>query len=167
MYAEAASTPLRRNLAAVRTGEFEGLDARFSLPQWLPDYGDPRAHELAGAIAIGARELLIAFNVELSTGDLDVARRIARRIRQRNGGLTSLKALGLRVSESLVQVSLNITDFRATPLYRVTELIRSFAAHEGVAVKRSELVGCLPLEAVEETAAYYIGVASLKGHIER
>ncbi len=160
LYGEAASTPLRRNLAAVRTGEFEGLDARFALPEWLPDFGDPRPHERAGAIAIGAREILIAFNVELATGDLRAAQRIARCIRQRNGGLTSLKALGLRMSESLVQISLNITDYRATPLYRVTELIRVLAAAEGIEVVRSELIACVPLAAIEETAAYYIGASA-------
>ncbi|MDQ6932745.1 MAG: glutamate formimidoyltransferase [Candidatus Eremiobacteraeota bacterium] len=163
LYGEAASTPLRRNLAAVRAGEFEGLDARFALPEWLPDFGDPHAHERAGAIAIGAREILIAFNVELATGDLRVAQSIARRIRQRNGGLTSLKAIGLRISERLVQVSLNITDYRATPLYRVTELIRALAAAQGIAIVRSELIGCVPLQAIEETAAYYIGATTSNG----
>ncbi len=161
LYGEAATTPLRRNLAAVRAGQFEGLDARFSLPQWLPDYGDPRAHERAGAIAIGAREILIAFNVELASGDLRVAQRIAVGIRERDGGLTSLKALALRISESIVQVSLNITDYHATPLYRVVELIRSLAAKDGVTILRCELIGCLPLEAVAETAAYYIGEYAL------
>lgn len=163
LYGEAASTPLRRNLAAVRTGEFEGLDARFALPEWLPDFGDPRAHVRAGAVAIGARNILIAFNVELATGDVHVAQRIALCIRQHNGGLTSLKALGLRIGEDLVQVSLNITDYRATPLYRVTELIRALAAAEGIAIVRSELIGCVPLAAVQESAAYYIGASALKG----
>jgi len=157
LYAEAASTPLRRNLAAVRTGEFEGLDARFLLPEWLPDYGDPRAHIRAGAIAIGARQLLIAFNVELATGDLRVAQKIAASIRQRNGGLTSLKALGLRLNDDVVQVSLNVTDYRATPLYRIVELVRALAAAEGIRIVRSELIGCVPLAAVEETAAFYLG----------
>ncbi len=163
LYGEAATTPLRRNLASVRSGEFEGLDARFALPEWLPDYGEPRAHERAGAIAIGAREILIAFNVELATGDVRVAQSIARCIRQRNGGLTSLKAIGLRISERLVQVSLNITDYRATPLYRVTELIRVLAATQGIAIVRSELIGCVPLQAIEETAAYYIGATTSNG----
>lgn len=158
LYGEAASTPLRRNLAAVRTGQFEGLQRRFERPEWRPDFGDPRAHDTAGAIAIGARQVLIAFNVELASGDRRVANRIARTIRERDGGLGTLKALGLRRSESTVQVSLNVTDYLATPLYRIVESIRTLAIEEGVLIARSELVGCLPAAAVRDTAAYYLGV---------
>lgn len=158
LYGEAAATQLRRNLARVRQGQFEGLDARFLLPDWRPDFGDVAKHSSAGAIAVGARDILIAFNVELDTGDLDLAKSIARRLRERDGGLRTLKALGLRLSDTLVQVSLNITDYRATPLYRVVELVRQMAAQAGVAVVRSELIGCLPYRAVEESARYYLGL---------
>lgn len=158
LYGEAAATPLRRNLANVRQGQFEGLDARFELPDWRPDFGDVAKHASAGAIAVGAREILIAFNVELDTGDLAVAKRIARRLRERDGGLRTLKALGLRLSDSVVQVSLNVTDYRATPLYRVVELVREMATEAGAGVLRSELIGCLPYAAVEETARYYLGL---------
>lgn len=158
LYGEAAATPLRRNLAAVREGQFEGLDARFERPDWRPDFGDVAKHVSAGAIAIGARPVLIAFNVELETGDLAIAKRIARAVRERDGGLKTLKALGLRLGDDLVQVSLNVTDYRATPLYRVVEVIRSLAHREGVAVRRCELIGCLPLEAVTQTAEYYLGL---------
>jgi glutamate formiminotransferase len=160
LYGEAAATPLRRNLAAVRQGQFEGLDARFERPEWKPDFGDVAKHVSAGAIAIGARALLVAFNVELDTGDLALAKRIARTIRERDGGLRTLKALGLRLSDGLVQVSLNITDFRATPLYRVVETIRALAGAHGVGIVRSELIGCIPYEAVEAAADYYLGVDS-------
>lgn len=163
LYGAAAATPVRRNLAAVRQGQFEGLDARFVLPEWLPDYGDVAKHASAGAIAVGARDILIAFNVELDTGDVTLAKSIARRLRERDGGLRTLKALGLRLSESLVQVSLNVTDYRATPLYLAVELIRQMAAQAGVAVVRSELIGCLPHAAVEESALYYLGVAPDRG----
>jgi glutamate formiminotransferase len=159
LYGEAAATPLRRNLAAVRQGQFEGLDTRFELPDWRPDFGDVAKHPSAGAIAVGARPILIAFNVELATGDLRVAKHIARLLRERDGGLRTLKALGLRLAEDLVQVSLNVTDYRATPLYRVVELIRELASQAGVAVVRSELIGCLPYAAVEESARYYLGLA--------
>ncbi|HEV3153464.1 MAG TPA: glutamate formimidoyltransferase [Candidatus Baltobacteraceae bacterium] len=159
LYGEAAATPLRRNLAAVRQGQFEGLDARFELPDWRPDFGDIAKHSSAGAIAVGARGILIAFNVELATGDLAVAKRIARVLRERDGGFRTLKALGLRLTGELVQVSLNITDYRATPLYRVVEVIRGLAAAEGVAMVRSELIGCLPFDAVRESAEYYLGVS--------
>ena len=160
LYGEAALTPLRRNLATVRQGEFEGLDARFELPDWRPDYGDVAKHVSAGAVAIGARGLLIAFNVELETGDLDLAKRIARQLRERDGGMRTLKALGLRLSESVVQVSLNVTDYRATPLYRAVEIVRELAAAAGAGILRSELIGCLPYAAVEESARYYLGVST-------
>lgn len=160
LYGQAAATPLRRNLAAVREGQFEGLDTRFELPDWRPDFGDVAKHPSAGAIAVGAREILIAFNVELATGDLRVAKRIARILRERDGGLRTLKALGLRLGENLVQVSLNVTDYRATPLYRIVELIRELADRAGVAVLRSELIGCVPYAAVEETARYYLGLST-------
>ena len=158
LYGEAAATPLRRNLAAVRQGQFEGLDARFELPDWRPDFGDIPKHPSAGAIAVGARDVLIAFNVELATGDLRVAKRIARILRERDGGMRTLKALGLALGDDLVQVSLNVTDYRATPLYRIVEVIRGLADQAGVAVVRSELVGCLPYAAVEESAHYYLGL---------
>jgi glutamate formiminotransferase len=163
LYGAAAATPVRRNLASVRQGQFEGLDARFLLPNWRPDFGDVAKHASAGAIAVGARDILIAFNVELDTGDLTLAKSIARRLRERDGGLRTLKALGLRLSETLVQVSLNVTDYRATPLYLIVELIREMAAQAGVAVVRSELIGCLPYAAVEESALYYLGVVPDKG----
>lgn len=162
LYGEAAATPLRRNLAAVRQGQFEGLDARFELPEWRPDFGNLPKHPSAGAVAVGARSILIAFNVELATDDLDLAKRIAHILRERDGGLRTLKALGLRLGENLVQVSINVTDYRATPLYRIVELVRDAAAQAGVPVLRSELIGCLPYAAVEESARYYLGVSAME-----
>lgn len=157
LYGEAAATRLRRNLASVRQGEFEGLDARFELER--PDFGDVAKHATAGAVAVGAREILIAFNVELGTDDLALARRIARWLRERDGGLRTLKALGLRIGPGVVQVSLNVANHRATPLYRVVELIRGMAAQAGVNVLRSELIGCIPYDAVEASAQYYLGIS--------
>lgn len=157
-YGAAAVRPERTLLASVRAGEFEGLDARFADPNWLPDVGNVSRHERAGAIAVGARPILIAFNVELATGDVAVARKIAAALRERGGGFRGLRALGLRISENVVQVSLNVTDYVSTPLYRIVEVIRSLAARYGVDVLRSELIGCLPLEAVTTTAAYYLGL---------
>ncbi|MBV8727525.1 MAG: glutamate formiminotransferase, partial [Candidatus Eremiobacteraeota bacterium] len=147
------------DLSAIRTGQFEELERRFERPEWHPDFGDPQAHDTAGAIAIGAREVLIAFNVELATNDRSVATRIAREIRARDGGLRTLRALGLQRSETIVQVSLNVADFRATPLYRVVELIRTLAAEDGVSIVRCELIGCVPAAAVHETARYYLGLS--------
>lgn len=162
LYGYAASTPLRRNLAAIRAGQFEGLDVRFERPEWKPDYGEPRSHTTAGAIAIGARDILIAFNVELATGDVAAAKRIARLLRESSGGLRTLKALGLQLGPSLVQVSLNVTDHAATPLYRVVEVIRRLAAKEGVEIARAELIGCLPAAAVQSAASYYLGLDALE-----
>jgi len=156
LYGEAAATPLRRNLAAVREGQFEGLDARFELPEWRPDFGDVGKHASAGAIAVGARDVLVAFNVELGTGDLALAKRIAKRLRERDGGFRTLKALGLPLGDNLVQISLNVTNYRATPLYRIVETIRTMASQAGAPVVRSELIGCLPFGAVEDSARYYI-----------
>lgn len=154
LYAAAASEPHRELLADVRRGEFEGLTRKIRDPLWAFDYGDV-PHPTAGAIAIGARPILVAFNVELDTPDLAVARRIAKLLRERDGGLRTLRALAIRLDERRVQVSFNITDYEATPLYRVRELVRWLAAREGVATGRSELIGLAPLGAVSRTARAY------------
>jgi glutamate formiminotransferase / 5-formyltetrahydrofolate cyclo-ligase len=149
-YGAAARRQERRLLPEIRNN----LD-------WLPDEGDVPRHVSAGAIAIGARDILIAFNVELASTDLGVAREIALAIRERNGGLRSLRALALPRGDDCVQVSLNVTDYAATPLYRVVELIAYLAAERGVDVAGCELVGFLPWAAVESAAAYYLGVTKL------
>ncbi len=149
-YGAAARHPDRQLLPAIR----RNVD-------WLPDEGDVPRHSTAGAIAIGARALLIAFNVELASADLAAARAIALAVRERNGGLRSLRALALARAPDRVQVSLNVTDYVATPLYRVVELIRRLAAERGIKLLGCELVGCLPWAAVESAAAYYLGVTSL------
>lgn len=157
-YGAAARRPERVLLAAVRSGQFEGLEARFADPAWRPDVGDVARHERAGAIAIGAREILIAFNVNLATPDVSVARAIASLMRERSGGLITLRALGLRLGENVVQVSFNVTQYESTPLYRIVELVRRLASERGVALATSELIGCIPRAAVETAARYYLGV---------
>jgi glutamate formiminotransferase len=155
LYGAAASAPHRTHLADVRRGEFEGLAARVAGDErWRFDYGDA-AHASAGAIAIGARPFLIAFNVELASGDLALARFIARALRESSGGLRSLKCLGLRIGDDRVQVSCNVGDVDAVPLYRVTELVRRMAARHGVSVLRSELIGLAPYCSIERTARAY------------
>ncbi len=154
LYGAAASAPHRALLADVRRGEFEGLPRKVQDPLWAFDYGDI-PHPTAGAIAIGARPILIAFNVELETGDINVARHIAKLLRERDGGLRTLRALAIRLDDERVQVSFNITDYAATPLYRVRELVRRLAEREGVATGRSELIGLVPLDAVSRTARAY------------
>ncbi|MEO6836279.1 MAG: glutamate formimidoyltransferase [Candidatus Tumulicola sp.] len=160
-YGAAARHESRRLLPQVRRGEFEGLDARFADPRWAPDEGDIAKHESAGAIAIGARDILIAFNVELASDDLAAAQSIARTVRERDGGLRGLRALAFPRGGGRVQISLNVTDFYGTPLYRIVELIARLAAERGIELTGSELIGCLPLAAVEATAAYYLGVTTL------
>jgi glutamate formiminotransferase len=147
--------------AAARMSERRSLPAIRGNADWLPDEGDVLRHASAGAIAIGAREILIAFNIELATTDLGMARAIARTIRERNGGLRTLRALALPRGNDRVQVSLNVTDYAATPLYRIVELVRELAADHGVDLLGCELIGCLPLAAVEAAAAYYLGVSKL------
>lgn len=156
LYGAAASAPHRADLADVRRGEFEGLAERSRDPRWGFDYGDV-PHVSAGAIAIGARPLLLAFNVELDSADLALARSIARRLRARDGGLTTLKALGLRLGPQIVQVSFNLTDVDAIPLYRVRELVRLAAERHGVKVRRSELIGLAPRRAILRAARAYQG----------
>jgi glutamate formiminotransferase len=154
LYGAAASAPHRALLADVRRGEFEALAERSRDPRWAFDYGDD-PHPSAGAIAIGARPFLVAFNVELQSGDLTIARRIARTLRERDGGLRTVRALGIRLAAGVVQVSFNLTDVDAVPLYRVRELVRLAAQRHGVAVGRSELIGLAPRRAVERTARAY------------
>jgi glutamate formiminotransferase len=158
LYGEAATGAHRTLLADVRRGQFEGLATKLADPRWAFDYGD-LPHPRAGAIAIGARAVLVAFNVELETAEIAVARRIATALRERDGGLRTLRALAIRLGPQRVQVSFNITDHAATPLYRVRELVRRLAAREGVAIGPSELIGLAPAEAIEWTARAYRSTA--------
>ncbi len=160
LYEEAASRPERRNLATVRQGEFEGLAARLATEEWRPDLGPQSPHPTAGAVAVGARRFLVAYNVNLGTGDVEIARRIARAVRAKDGGLAAVKAIGLALSEAgRTQVSMNVVDPFATPLYRVFELVRLEAGRYGVPVIGSEIVGLVPLAVLAETARYYLRLA--------
>jgi glutamate formiminotransferase/formiminotetrahydrofolate cyclodeaminase len=154
LYEAAATRPERTNLESIRRGQYEGLKAEIeSNPERKPDYG-PAKLGAAGATVIGARNPLIAFNVYLTTDDVDVARKIARAIRHSSGGLRHVKALGLLV-EGRAQVSMNLTNFRETPVARVVETIRREAQRYGVAVHHSELVGLIPQEALVDAAVWY------------
>jgi glutamate formiminotransferase / 5-formyltetrahydrofolate cyclo-ligase len=157
-YENAATRPERRDLAAVRKGQFEGLLAAIKEPDRRPDVGEPELHPSAGATAVGARDFLIAFNVNLATADLKLAERIAIAVRQRSGGLVGIKALGFSLPDNAVQVSMNVVNVAAIPLYRVTELIRAEAAAAGVGVRNCELVGLAPLSAILASASYYLHV---------
>lgn len=162
LYEEAATRPERRNLADVRRGEFEGLMARLATEEWAPDYGPHQPHPTAGAVAVGARRFLVAFNVNLGTGDIETAKRIARAVRARDGGLANVKALGLALSApGQTQVSMNLTDPFSTPLHRVFELVRLEAERYGVPITGSEIVGLVPLAVILEAARYYLRLHDL------
>ena len=154
LYGAAASASHRTLLADVRRGEFEALAQRTRDARWAFDYGD-EPHVSAGAIAIGARPFLVAYNVELESADLHLAKNIARGLRERNGGLRTLRALGIRRSSESVQVSFNLTDVDALPLYRVRELVRLAARRHGVRIGRSELIGLAPRRTLARTARAY------------
>ncbi len=155
LYEKAATRPERRNLADIRQGEYEGLRAEIGTnPQRAPDFGPARIGK-AGATVVGARLPLIAFNVYLSTDDVEIARAIARAVRHSSGGLRYVKALGLLV-EGQAQVSMNLTGYRQTPIHRVLEMIRREAARYGVSVVRSEVVGLIPNEALVDAARFYL-----------
>lgn len=160
LYEEAATRPDRQNLADVRRGEYEGLKVEIEAnAERLPDFGPARLGP-AGATAIGARPALIAFNVYLNTGDVAPAKAIARALRNSSGGLRFVKALGLLV-DGQAQISMNLTDYRRTPIHRVVEMIRSEAAHYGLVVTRSEVVGLLPAEALIDAAQFYLQLHDL------
>ncbi|NIO70950.1 MAG: glutamate formimidoyltransferase [Anaerolineae bacterium] len=155
LYEEAASRPERRNLADVRRGEYEGLKVEIETdPHRAPDFGPARMGK-AGATAIGARPPLVAFNVYLNTDDVAIAQAIARAVRHSSGGLRYVKALGLLV-EGRAQVSMNLTDYRQTPIYRVVEMIRREAARYGLTIASSEVVGLIPNEALVDAARFYL-----------
>jgi glutamate formiminotransferase / 5-formyltetrahydrofolate cyclo-ligase len=157
LYEDAASAPHRRNLEDIRRGEFEGLAARMAQPQWGPDFGPARPHPSAGAVVVGARMPLIAYNVNLGTSDVEVAKRIAKAIRHSSGGFRFVKAMGIMLEERKVaQVSINMTDFKRTPLFRVFETVRAEAARYGVNVIGSEIVGLVPSEALIDAADHFL-----------
>ncbi len=157
LYEEAATRPERRNLADVRRGQYEGLAQKLADPQWKPDFGPSQPHPTAGATAVGARIFLVAYNVNLGTSDINIAKAIARAVRARTGGLHNVKALGVMLKDrGLAQVTMNVVDPFRTPLYRVLELVRIEAARYGVLVAGSELVGLVPLSVILDTVRYYL-----------
>jgi glutamate formiminotransferase / 5-formyltetrahydrofolate cyclo-ligase len=158
LYEKSASSPDRENLANIRKGQFEGMADKVKSPEWKPDFGDS-IHPTAGITAIGARMPLVAFNVNLNTNDLEVANKIAKNVRHLSGGLRYCKALGIALEErGIVQISMNMTDFTKTPLYRAFELVRIEAQRYGVSIVGSEIVGLVPMDALIGTAEYYLGI---------
>ncbi|NDV60481.1 glutamate formimidoyltransferase [Bacteroides sp. 519] len=159
LYEKSASASHRENLAAVRKGEFEGMAEKIKQPEWKPDFGPAERHATAGTVAIGARMPLVAYNINLSTNDLDIATKIAKNIRHVNGGLRYVKAMGVELKErNITQVSINMTDYSKTALYRAFELTKIEARRYGVTIVGSEVIGLVPMEALIDTASYYLGL---------
>ncbi len=161
LYEAAATRPDRRALPDVRRGEYEGLKAEIETnPDRKPDFGPARLHPTAGACIVGARPVLIAWNVNLRTADVGVAKRIAKAIRESDGGLPAVRAKGFALSErGLVQVSMNMVDYRRTSLVQAFEAIRALAEKEGVEIAESEVVGLVPLDALVDGATQYFKLA--------
>ena len=159
LYEKSASAPHRENLAAVRKGEFEGMAEKIKQPEWHPDFGLAERHPTAGTVAIGARMPLVAYNINLNTPSLEIAHDIAKKIRFIGGGLRYCKAMGVELKDrGITQVSINMTDYTRTSLYRAFELVRVEARRYGVSIVGSEIIGLVPMEALIDTASYYLGL---------
>ena len=153
LYGEAATSPTRQRLADVRRGQYEGLKEQIGEPGREPDFGPPRMHPSAGAVAVGARPFLIAYNINLASEDLALAKRIARRVRESSGGLPRVQANGFWIEEiRRAQVSMNLLDFRTTPLWLVWEVVRAEAAEDKIELAESELIGLAPLASLLDVA---------------
>jgi glutamate formiminotransferase len=157
LYEDASANPARKNLEDIRRGEFEGLAAKMAKPEWVPDYGPTAPHQSGGATVIGARMPLIAYNINLATDRLDVARKIATAVRMSSGGLRFVKAMGIPLEDrNIVQVSMNLTNYEKTPIFRVFEMVKREAERYGVQVLESEIVGLVPAAALTQAAEYYL-----------
>ncbi len=159
LYEKSATAPHRENLAAIRKGEFEGMAEKIKLPEWQPDFGPAERHPTAGTVAVGARMPLVAYNINLNTPSLEIAHNIAKKIRFIGGGLRYCKAMGVELKDrGITQVSINMTDFTKTALYRAFEMVRFEARRYGVSIVGSEIIGLVPMEALIDTASYYLGL---------
>ncbi len=157
LYAESATSPERVKLPNIRKGEFEGFFEKIKDPNWKPDFGEPVVHPTAGVTAVGAREFLIAYNINLDTKDLKIAKKIARSIRESSGGLRYVQAKGMELKEKgCVQVSMNILNYKKAPLYRIFEIVKMEAARYGVNILESELIGLMPMDAALKSLAFYM-----------
>jgi glutamate formiminotransferase len=159
LYENSASRPQRQNLANIRKGQFEGMADKVEQPEWKPDFGPTKVHPSAGVTAMGARMPLVAYNVNLDSSDIEIANAIAKKVRHISGGLRYCKGIGIELKDrGLVQVSMNMTDYSKTALYRAFELIKIEARRYGINVIGSEIVGLVPMQALMDTAAYYLGL---------
>ncbi len=159
LYEESAANEARRNLADVRQGQFEGMPEKLLREEWAPDYGERKIHPTAGVVAVGARMPLVGFNVNLNTGDVKIARAIAKSVRAQSGGYRYCKAIGVFLeNRGIAQVSISLVNYAKTPIYRVFETIRFEAARWGVEIIGSELIGLTPAKALIDCAEYYLKI---------
>ncbi|WP_129600236.1 glutamate formimidoyltransferase [Anaerophilus nitritogenes] len=159
LYEKAATIPERENLATVRKGQFEGMAEKLQKAEWNPDFGKREIHKTAGVTAVGARMPLVAYNIDLDTKDIEIAKNIAKVIRHSNGGFRYIKAGGVEIKErGITQVTMNITDYTKTSVYRVFETVKMEAKRYGVNVLGSEIIGLVPMEALIDSAGYYLGL---------
>ncbi|HUK37428.1 MAG TPA: glutamate formimidoyltransferase [Vicinamibacterales bacterium] len=156
LYEEASNNPARKRLEDIRRGAFEGLKDKMSLPEWAPDFGPAHPHPTVGATVIGARRILIAYNVNLASNRLDIAKAIARTVRQSSGGLPFVKAMGVRLTPDVVQVSMNLTNYEETPMYVAFDAVKREAERHGVAVRGSEVIGLVPQGALRPGDEQYL-----------
>ena len=163
LYEKSASAPHRENLANVRKGQFEGMKEKMKDDLWKPDFGPDTIHPTAGVTAIGARMPLVAFNVNLSTSNIEIANKIAKQVRYLSGGFRFVKGIGVELHDrGIVQVSMNLTDYTKTSIYRVFETIKMEAARYGVNIVGSEIIGLIPMQALVDTADYYLRLENFK-----
>ena len=159
LYEYSASAPHRRNLADVRKGQFEGMPEKLQQDKWTPDFGESRIHPTAGITAIGARHPLIAYNINLDTPDLEIAKAIAKKIRGSSGGFKACKAIGIKLEDrNIVQVSMNMVNCEETPIYEVFEAVRNEAANHGTRILGSELIGLASAKALIDCAEHYLKI---------
>ena len=161
LYEQSATRPERQNLVTIRKGQFEGMAEKGQQPDWERDFGGRRIHRTAGAMAVGARPPLVAFNLDLDTEDVQIAKNIAKIIREKDGGFKCVKSMGFEIEDEetgkkYAQVSCNMTNYQQTPLYRVVETVKTEAARYGVHIMKCEIVGLCPMKALTDCAEYYM-----------
>ena len=159
LYEEAAKIPGRKALPDIRKGQYEGLKTEINKPERRPDYGPAQLHPTAGATVVGARQFLIAYNINLDTSDVNIAKKIANSIREAKGGYKYVRAMGVTVQigdRDIAQVTINMVNYQGTPLFRVFETVKSEAARYGVNVLGSEIIGLTPMQALLDAAEFYL-----------
>ncbi len=163
LYESSATRPERQNLVKIRKGQFEGMAEKVKEADWEPDFGGRTIHPKAGVIAVGARPPLVAFNLNLDTDNVEIAKNIAKIIREKDGGFKCVKSMGFEIVEEdtgkkYAQVSCNMTNYEQTPLYRVVETVKTEAARYGVRVTGTEIIGLCPMKALSDCAEYYMQI---------